>query len=456
MSHLRPLRDELFKYRKRKKRSIDGTTPGVPYQRYRRFTTIQPGNRPSRSGHRQQEDYLGDIPIRYRPNMFSSAVNWSDYQPDHDDFTHSLRTPQPHHPLDSSLPENPMPVASLDELSITEQFLMKMGVRPRPQEESIPVEFEEIRHLLDGVRVPLHSLGSNVESGSRQAIPLTDGIQGRIHVPENEQNHLLPDLEHITEALDILQDRLPEDHPDIMNLKQAHKQLAWKQIEEIKQDPFFLEHYENPDDDWQSNLGSGNPYENDDLTEHQLIETDEEYIHLASIQDRELVEETELLPDYEESVVQDFQQQFFADETTDQPMAEETLVPEPMLEEVVEHGFEQLQFEAGEVEMAGPEAAYGPTMEIDNAGQPEQPMGFEVFGIDTAFDEINQAMDQMKDQGEQQNQMQDSWQQMNDPYQQMFDMMGMQMQYMANPFQMPGPMGPGYGPMPGPMMGPML
>jgi len=34
-------------------------------------------------------------------------------------------------------------------------------------------------------------------------------------------------------------------------------------------------------------------------------------------------------------------------------------------------------------------------------------------------------------------------------------MMNMQMLYMAEPFGMPGQMGPGYGPMPDAMMGPM-
>ncbi len=31
MSMLRPMRDELFKYRKRKKKSFDGSVPGAPY-----------------------------------------------------------------------------------------------------------------------------------------------------------------------------------------------------------------------------------------------------------------------------------------------------------------------------------------------------------------------------------------------------------------------------------------
>ena len=77
--------------------------------------------------------------------------------------------------------------------------------------------------------------------------------------------------------------------------------------------------------------------------------------------------------------------------------------------------------------------------------------GLEVFDVNAAFDEINQAMDQAA--AFEQPEM-DPWEQQDDYYKQMTMMMDMQMQYMANPFQMPGPMGPGYGPT-GPMMNPM-
>ena len=82
-------------------------------------------------------------------------------------------------------------------------------------------------------------------------------------------------------------------------------------------------------------------------------------------------------------------------------------------------------------------------------GHPEF-MGFEVFDTNPAYKEINQAVDQAAAFKPPE---MDPWKQQYDPYQQM--PMGMQMQYMANPFMAPGSMGPGFGPMPGPMMGPM-
>ena len=126
MTHLGPLRSELFKYRKRKKLSIDGSVGGISYQRHHRFTTPQLGSRPSGFRSLHQKDYLGQIPNRYRPNMFSPSTSWTEYQSDHDDFTHSSKTPQAHHPPDRALSVNPISIASSDELSFDEQFLMNM------------------------------------------------------------------------------------------------------------------------------------------------------------------------------------------------------------------------------------------------------------------------------------------------------------------------------------------
>ena len=446
MSHLKPLRDILFRYRKRKKHSIDGSVPGMPYQRYRRFTTPHIGSPIRQSGY-QQKDYLGAIPDQYRPNMFSPAVDWTEYQPHNDEFTPILKTPQVHSPLGISLSENPMPVASSDELSMTELFQMNSGARPRPQEGPIPVEFEEIRHLLEGVRVPLHKLGSLQETDSEEAIPFADGIHGRLHIPENEQHPMLPDLEQITEALDILQDRLPRDHPDVINLREAQKQMSWQQFLKIKQSPDFLGHNEQSNDEWQSKLGSGNPYENDDL-----IELADEYDDLASKQDidREAMQR-EMLVRHDVSLlqeVQDLEQKLFADEMPEDTVFQKAMAQEPMLEEVVEQGYEQSQFQAGGVEMAEPDTMFGPPIDIANAGQPEQFMGLEVFDTNPASKEINQAIDQAA--AFEQSEM-DPWKKQYDPFQQMAMMMDMQMPYMANPFQMPGQMGPGFGPMPGPM-----
>ena len=446
MSHLRALRDELFKYRKRKKGSIDGTVPGVPYQRYRRSTTPALGSRPRGSGGYHHDDYLDDIPSKYRPNMFSPAVDWDEYRQDHDEFTPILKTPQDRRQLDDIFPENPMPVASSDEMSLTEQWLMNMGVRPRHQEGPVEGDIEDIRHLLDGVHVPLHAIGSHLDINSQEAIPFPDGIHTRLNSPETEHPQLLPDLDHITEALNILQTRLPEDHPDILNLRQAQKQLAWQQIEEFQQDPTFQEKYQ-ADDGWQSNLGpTGNPYEDNHIVQMEMELATQEEDHFAPIEDvvQEPMVQDEWVPHYDDCLIQDVDQPFFEEPMPDQMAEADGFQPKPMLEEMVEQEF--MVLEATEAGMAMPDVVPGSEMgPVDNT-QPEHFMGLEVFDVEPAFDEINQAMDQAA--AFEPPEM-DPWKQQMDPYQQMSMMMDMQ--YMADPFMMPGQMGPGYGPMPGPM-----
>ena len=123
MFYLRPLLDELFKYRKRKKHSIDGSVPGVPYRNYRRLTTPRFGSRSFNSNSRQP-DYLGNIPSQYQPNIFAPSVDWSEYRQDHEDFIHIPHIPAPHNFSTRSLPENPITRTLTDELSIcTVQYL---------------------------------------------------------------------------------------------------------------------------------------------------------------------------------------------------------------------------------------------------------------------------------------------------------------------------------------------
>ena len=87
-----------------------------------------------------------------------------------------------------------------DDLALEEQFLMNMGASPRPQEGPVPVETDEIRHLLDGV-------------------------WGTIHGDEPLEADTVPRIADITDALSVLEDVLPEDHPDVVNLKALKDRL---------------------------------------------------------------------------------------------------------------------------------------------------------------------------------------------------------------------------------------
>ena len=453
MSLLRPLRDQLFKYQKRRRRSIDGSVPGIPHERFRRFTTPGLSRSKPRAGRYHHDLYMADTPTKYRPNIFAPAVDWTEYQQDEDNHRQFSRGAKNQHSFDTSLPEDPLPHHSSDELSMTEQVRMNMGVTPRPQEGPIPVEFEEIRHLLEGVRVPLHALGRDLAVDSEQAIPLEDAIHSKLQTSDDEQRHTLGDLRQITEALWFLEDRLPADHPDILNLRQAQTQLGRQQLFEIQQDPAFWEQYDAIDDNWQSNLGTGDPYANDDLWEDQSVDPSEENDVLASMQDfyeDEVSTQADLLPHYDEPVMEDEQDvelQFFADEVSDQLMAEETLPPELVLEELVEQEYSGLEPDPYDVEMEMPEATPDSELYAPDDSYSGGFMEPEVFNEDPVLDEIDQAMDQAAafEQPEP-----DPWQMQYDPYEDMAQMMDMQMKYMANPFRMPGSMGPGYGPM-GPM-----
>ena len=393
MSHLRALRQELFKYQKRKRRSIDGSVPGVPHEGFTRFSTPDLVSSQRHAGGYRHDLYMADTPTKYRPNMFSPAVDWAEYRQDEEAFAHFPKTPQAHHPLDMVLQENLLPHHSSDELALTEQWLMNMGARPRPQEGPVPVDMEEIRHLLEGVRVPLHSIDAQIESEGNSAVPFSNDIHERLGMPEPESGVPVPDLETITGTLNFLLDRLPADHPDILNLKQAQRELAGQQLLEIQQDPAFQEQYEAVGDNWQSNLPQGDPYIDDDLMAARLA---------------------------------------------DEPAFEE-MPQEPALEQIVEYGFEESQPEAMDKAMDTgemPFAGVGPASVDDIANDPLDQFNYSI-------DEINRAMDQVTGFGQPE---MDPWMRY-DPYQTAM-MMDMQMQYLMDPYQM----GPGFGPM-GPMPG---
>jgi len=197
------MRNGFFKYRKRKKRSLDGSVPGAEYSHFHRSTTQPLGSAP-RSVPYHHNLYLGDLPSEYHPDINSPAVQSFDYEiAGHSDIPILGTTPEVERPPSFDPPEDPpLPFSAVeDDLAIEEQFLMNMGARPRPQEGPVPVEMDEIRHLLDGAR-------------------------GTIHGDDPLEADIDPRIADITEALSMLEDVLPEDHPDIVNLKAALEVLG--------------------------------------------------------------------------------------------------------------------------------------------------------------------------------------------------------------------------------------
>ena len=385
------LRNDFFKYRRRKRKSLDGSVPGVEYNRYRRPTT-RPFSSANRGGNYHQKLYLGDLPSEYHPNINAPAVQNFDYESGEAwELTINAATPDMPRPpsIDpSEMPPLLFPTAEED-LSLEERFLMNSGASPRPQEGPTPVALDEIRHLLDG-------------------------IQGTIHDEETPEVDTIPRIADITDALNVLEGVLPEDHPDIVNLKSA---LQLLNEQETGLSPF-------------GNMESASDFpELDPVAEAQQI-FDQQF--------QELDKPFEL-PEFmqmDNQLTDGFDEQ----QAVLNQMLEQAQPNTPYMEQ--EDPFDAPEQPFAELEMMADEAS----MNMPDAMS--EPAG---FGEDMIAGEINQAIDQVSGQAMPMEPEPDPMpydplmmpQYMYDPYMQM------------DPFMMPGalgpgPMGPGFGPMPGP------
>jgi len=412
------MRDELFKYRKRKKSSIDGSMPGVPYASYRRSRRYVSGlpYGPRGPAHRH-DPYNWGVPREYHPDLNSPAAQSEEYWPNENWESHTVS-----HSTDPKL-FRPFPDLPPAEENITyekskatgEFFLKLMEAMYRPFKEG-----QEIPSLTDIWR----------EHFSDDEIDMADLYLPNSEMPtEAAEEELTPEdlmrrLIDISGALGHLQTVFPEDHPDIVNLRGA--------LHDILDDPEAMSKLESLAGELgPSKLGSGDPYANDTFEEAERL----------------------------------FEQQTRSIENAfDEPAFESAGLAAPdIFEEQSEMMFEHFPEEAFPdadsleqiVEREGPFRAPGPTfmeqeMMPDDIGMPgamPEPTGYDAGLI---ADEINQVIDEVSQQPLKEEEL--------DPLNPQFDpyMMGQfdQMQYMVDPFAMPdmyGPMGPGpMGPMPGP------
>ena len=183
----------------------------------------------------------------------------------------------------------------------------------------------------------------------------------------------------------------------------------------MRQDPRFWEIYNSIDDNSQSNLGEGNPYEHDDLIEpHPDLN---EFSELPIMQ-------------------QDMPVMFDGMDQPAMPIEEDEalatdFIDEQNLEQIVEDGISVMEIQ--------PDFVQDDMMQMMDAAGPEmaEPMEQD-FGQEpmSAFDEIDQAIDQVSGQPMQLEMEADPFQVQYDPMmaqQHMFDP-----QYMQQ-FMMPGP-----------------
>ena len=405
MSMLRPMREELFKYRKRKKVSLDGSVSGVPYTHFRRSRRHVSGmpHIPGHSGY-SHGSYMSGSPREYRPSLNAPSAQSEDYLMDENWDWHNTS-----HPTDSKLfrpfPELP---AAEDVLthekykSASEFFLKVMEVMYQPFEEG-----QEIPTLAD-----IWQKHCSIEPQDMpDAEPTIETMQ---ELTPDDVAHKFIDL---LDAHSHLQKVFSQDHADVRNLRDA--------ISNLINDPEAMSKLESLAGEISpSNLGTGNPYEVDFLEDTEQI-----------------FEQPEM--EFEEAVPN----VSFSEEQT--------------LEEIIQHG------DPFDVSIPGfTEEDIMPNETASDVDMltimPELP-GYNVFMVE---DEINQAIDQAIEPPMPCETEPDPFDPLYDPFRvPEYMMMDPQMQYMMQymmPGAMPcgpmgpGPMMPGPMPMPGMMPGPQM
>lgn len=413
-----PLRRELRKYRKGRA----GTMPNVPGRRHY-VTGAVPG---PVHGTYPADLYMWGVPGSYHPNMNAPAAQSDEYITDADWESHQVQhshqerlfPPFPEHEPIESTPDYDQTRA------FSEFFLKAMEVQYQPV-----VEGQKVPTLADIWHEHM------MEEAEQDAVMQDgfDGLMGLETSPEQTQKDL-PELWDIADALGHLQNVFPENHPDIVHLRAAAHEIL-EHPERLPQvEDFGVEFAE-------SRLGSGNPYEMDLVDEPEMPE-------MAYPEEGLFEQQIQTAGDVLESPVFGFDQE--PDLAPDGYADLEAMLGTPEAGLAEPGGLEQMiqqegPFDAPLAEIIEQDImpdAVGPDMGIPGF-MPEA----DRLGLMTPEDEVNEAMNVVAGQPEM-DQEPNPFQAQYDPFttaQQMFDE---QMQYMDNPFMMPG-MGPMQGPAPG-------
>lgn len=410
------LGSELFKYRKRKRKALDGSIPGLGYERFhksRRYVSGMPYI--PRQGGSHHDLYNWGLPRQYRPNIHAPAAQSDEYATDPEWESHHVpHSHQPHlfRPFPELEPTEP-PFDYDKSKAVSEFFLKAMQAQYQPLEDG-----QEVPSPADIWMEHFHF--------AVEAETAMDVVEPEIPTgpAEPTARELADRFMNITGAISHLQTLFPEDHPDLTALRGALHDLLEDEGAMSKLES--LAGYMSP-----SKLGGGNPYENDTVEDAAY----------AVEQTMDMVQDPYNQPVFEQAGYPGM----------DDAMGIGAFVePDP---------FEQDTpfMEASPLEQAIEQPdAFGPAPMMDYAGSPQEidmaasdPMA-ELQGYDamSPADQINQAIEQVMEQPDMAEPHPDPWQMQQDPFataQQIFDE---QMQHMSNPFTMPG-LGP-MGPMPGP------
>jgi hypothetical protein len=443
MSLFRPVRDELFKYRKRKKKPIDGSVPGIPYARYRKSRRYVSGLPYVPRGPKNNHNpYNWGIPGGYHPRLNAPSVDWTEY--DSYEPLHVGRIPKHNHPrsthdFDDGSQQMPIPPSlPQDDLTQTEQFLMAMGRRDNI-EQALP----------EGPRFNIN------EPDLRESVhnePQLPGAESSIDE--------LPSLEVLKEAFLQLSEALPEDHPDLVNIRTAiHRvrdyHLSSSEVNEPESDPlqfdpfqeaeqFFNRQMDILERSFDSPLGPTDT-ETQGVFEEQAREAEQLLSgnHLdVSLSERDCFGQDVAQDPFEASLPESVQDYMTPDEISPNGVSVEGQTLDGIVEQEDAFNAPSAEFMEQDMTPDGMNADMGMPRALPESG------GYDASAI---ADEINQAIDEVTQQAMPEEIEPDPFEQQQDPYMMGFD----QVQYMANPFGMPGPMGPDPMGLPGQITGPM-
>ena len=250
------LRYDLTKYRKRSKLTLDRLGVGVPYATYRRsrrYVSGMPFKVSSQSFH--HDLYMPNNPHEYRPNLNAPAAQSNDYYPNKDWESHQISRPTDQRLL------RPFP-----ELPVVEEILNYEESRTA-SEFFLKVMETKYQSFNDSMEIPtLSDIWKEYTDVSDIAMPAETEL-----TPED----VIHKFNDITDALGHLQEVLPPEHPDILNLRAA--------MHDILDNPETMSKLESfAPDTGPSRFGGKNPYENDDVIlesgEPAFIESDLEQI----------------------------------------------------------------------------------------------------------------------------------------------------------------------------------
>ncbi len=401
-----PLRRELGKYRRGRPGMIPGSS-GFRGGRHYAAGAV-PGTYPT-------DLYMWGVPRDYHPNMNSPAAQSGEYVTDpeweshHVPFSREDRVLRPFPPTEPREPDFDYDNAQAH----SEFFLKAMEAQYRP--------------LADGQEAPTladiwqeHMMEQSEPQLVSEEPP--EALSGLDSLPEQTQKDP-PELWEIVDTLSHLQKVFPEDHPDIVNLRAAAHEIL-EHPERLPQlEDFGIESTE-------SKLGLGNPYAADlfgELEPEQRVDPKPDALGYG-------LDEGPSVP-------------------ADEYGGLEALLGMPEVAFDGPDGPEQVieaddPFEVPLNEMGMPDA--GPDVMDADLGVPGLVADTDNFGPMMPEDEIHQAIDGvMRQPGPLDlDEEPDPFGMQYDPFaaaQQIFDQ---QMQYMDNPFMMPG-----MGPMPGPAPG---